>query len=271
MVEAAQESIDELWCEGRWGELIPLTNTEWEAARTAGDLSGEADALGLLAFLYGEMGQAMEAFRASREELKLRRVLRDPLALAQTLQHLAWELGEAGRTSSSIRCLRQALAYRRILGDDREVFLCLANLGERLWECGQIQKARNIFEEALPKAAHGFPGWGRARVLESLSLLAESPAEALTLQHQFVQELCSLGREFDAGKAMLRLASLHVGEGQAWEARELLHAAMGAFQRLVLPEETEQAKVLTKTWHARSRGDARRGTLLRIPLRGRAH
>lgn len=233
---------EELWCEGKWDELTPMTKAELEAARKAGDSSQEAEVLGRLGFLFGEVGQGTEAIRAIRGELRLRRILGDPEELAQTLSILSWRLAETGRSSSAIRCLRLALTQYRAGGDEPEVFLCLVGLADHLWKQGRFLEAQRAFEEALPMAPHHFPAFGKAKVLAALSLLAERLGQceqALELQHGYVQELCALDQDFHAAKALIRLANLHAQGGRAWEARELLHEAFLIFKRLGVSEEAQ--------------------------------
>ncbi|MFI2209240.1 AfsR/SARP family transcriptional regulator [Streptomyces sp. NPDC020141] len=180
-----------------------------EFQRRVGNPSGEANALGSLAFAYTAVGEPEGAIRASTESIRLYRELGDRMGEAQALVMRGGALGLAGDTDAATACYTRSLALSR-------------ELGTRFLEAGTLYRIAEI-RLARPDAAGAVAAAEEARAVSHEIGMLRFEARALA----------TLGRA---------LAAL----GRRESARDRLGESVAIYHRLGLAEGAGAEKALAE-------------------------
>lgn len=134
---------------GYWTELRTLNEVALQAARDAGDRSGEAQALSDLATASWWLGELDYAVAYNQLSLGLRRALGDRRGESLALGNLSEAYRALGRVGEALAYQRQSLAIIRELGDRPAEARSLNGLGLLSETAGRLEEAAAWYEQAL--------------------------------------------------------------------------------------------------------------------------
>lgn len=117
--------------------------------REAGEPVGVASTLGYLGILAADRGDRGTARRLYDESLQLRREVGDRWGIAASLNNLGPLAIEEGDLAAAQAALEESLALRRELGDRRCTAITLNHLGRVACARGEADRARQRFSESL--------------------------------------------------------------------------------------------------------------------------
>ncbi len=172
---------------GRPAEAAAACEAALTAARAAGELELEAEALGLLGFLrVREPGRMAEGLAMLERSLAIREARGDRLALVDAHLTLGNALVAAGRYPAAADAFARALALGRAhggAGDDE--ITTLINVGQVATELGRLDEARDALDQAVRLATEldnpflaAYARGLRGRALASVGRVADAVMDA---------------------------------------------------------------------------------------------
>ncbi len=213
-----ESQFDRWWFEERWDLLLEPAERRLVQARAEGCPDTLAEALERMAVVLQHLRGPAHAVSLCWEAYRLRRRLGDADGIATAAGLLIWNLALASDLSRVFQLIPQAMRAYRAAGMEPDGFLLLAHLGEELVDLNRFSAASLIFEQALPRAPHRYPCWGRAGVLQSLSVAHEHSGnlpEAIQAAHAAEQALAELGFHAEAENLRARAQRLSGILGQS--------------------------------------------------------
>jgi DNA-binding SARP family transcriptional activator/tetratricopeptide (TPR) repeat protein len=134
---------------GRYPEIVTVYTCSLHAARRAGDLAGEAEALNNLTVVDLRHGRYQQAADTLLQSLELHEETGDHLGRARALGNLGIVRFQQGRYLEAVRYQEQALECFRRIGDQAGEPRTLNNLCIILLRQGRYQQAADGFRHAL--------------------------------------------------------------------------------------------------------------------------
>ncbi|MET9798171.1 helix-turn-helix transcriptional regulator [Nocardiopsis alba] len=176
---------------------VSLAERALEVSVEAGDRSAEAAALISLGTMDMSRGRVERGERALLRAAALSREISDPMMEARASGNLAHCLRERGRTDEALEFLERSRSYQLDRGTSslRHGFT-LQNLGEVYFDLGLLSRAREVVEEAAPRASTPMHRvFLRSLLSRTLVALGETGAAREELSHEdVVRARAGLGR-----------------------------------------------------------------------------
>ncbi|MEU3308766.1 ATP-binding protein [Nocardiopsis sp. NPDC055551] len=133
---------------------VSLSERALEVARRDGDRSAEAAALVSLGSVYMSRGRGEEGRPLLERSVRLGREIGDPAMEARASGNLAHYLREQGRTEEALELLERSLRYQHERGSaSLHNGFTLQNRAEVFYDTGRLRRAREVIEEAAPRAS----------------------------------------------------------------------------------------------------------------------
>ena len=226
---------------GHWDQFAALLQAALDAAREAGDRLGEADTLGALGVVQGEMGDYPAAAASHQEALALARSASDRPAEAAALLGLGLVQQLTGDYPAAATSQQQSLALFRDLGDLDGQADALNCLGIVQHETGDYRAAAASQQQslALCRDLGNLPG--QAYALNDLGLVQQETGDyrAAAASHQQALTLFGdLGDRLGQAQALNSLGELATRTANTGHARERHTQALAIARDLgAAPEE----------------------------------
>jgi tetratricopeptide (TPR) repeat protein/transcriptional regulator with XRE-family HTH domain len=224
---------------GHYTDALAIHTYARDAARRAGDPTGEGHALLSLGVTYMQMGRHGPAAEHLQQALALYRQTNDPIGEARALGNLGLVEGRVGRYQSAIERLQQALTVCRQAGDQVTEAGILGNLGSTEEWLGRYQTAADHHKQALAVFRQLGNRSGEAHTLADLSIVEErqgrpGPAadhlqQALTIFHQ-------LGNRSGEAWTLDGLGTLHTRLGRPTLSSDQHLLALTLFHEIGEPD-----------------------------------
>ena len=185
---------------------VSLSERALDVARRTGDRGAEASAMLSLGSVHMSRGREEEGRPLLERSVRLGREIGDPAMEARASGNLAHYLREQGHTDESLELLERSLRYQRERGSAslRNGFT-LQNRAEVFYDTGRLERAREVLEEAAPRAPSPMHRVFLMSLLaRTLVALGETAAARAALDHE------DLSRARDSLERLGRVSVLSV-------------------------------------------------------------
>jgi tetratricopeptide (TPR) repeat protein len=240
--------------DGPWADAITRHTTAIQAARTAGDRLGEANALLDLAEVRWLRGDYPDAVQVTQQALDMYRVLGNRLGEANALDNIGVTRRLTGDYLGAAQVLEQALDMYRDLGERLGEANALDNIGIVQWLTGDYQNAAQAFETALRIYRDLGDRFGEAGALAGLGIV-----QRLTADYQ------SAARTQEQALSIYRELADRSGEAFALNNLGVVWQLTGEYQKAI--EALERVLIISRALGDRG-GETEtlneRGTLYRV-------
>jgi tetratricopeptide (TPR) repeat protein/transcriptional regulator with XRE-family HTH domain len=229
---------------GHWDQLAALLQAALAAAREAGDRLGEADTLGALGVVQGEMGDYPAAAASHQRALALARRAGDRPAEAAALLGLGLVQQLTGDYPAAAASQQQSLALFRDLGDLDGQADALNCLGVVQHETGDYAAAAASQQQSLALCRDLGNLLGQAYALNDLGLVQQETGDyrAAAASHQQALTLFGdLGERLGQAQALNSLGELATRTANTGQARERHTQALAIARDLSAPLEEARA------------------------------
>lgn len=132
-----------------WDDWLATHHLALAAARTNGDLLGQAHILNGLGVAYGDFGPGTDAIDAHREAAELYARTTDRAGAAWNLNNLGVVYDDRRQFPEAVACYEQALELFQELADPRGQGLALCNLGDVHRQRGEPELAAEALRRAM--------------------------------------------------------------------------------------------------------------------------
>jgi tetratricopeptide (TPR) repeat protein len=218
--------------DGPWAEAITRHTTAIQAARSAGDRLGQANALRELGVVRRLTGDFPAAAQALEQALGIYRDLGDRLGQANALRELGGLRGLTGDYPTAAQALEQALGIYQDLGDGLGQANALWNLGDVRRMTGDYPAAAQAAEQALGIYQDLGDRLGQANALYLLGLVrrltGDYPAAAQALERA-LGIYRDLGDRLGQANALNDLGDVRRMTGDYPAAAQVLEQALGIY------------------------------------------
>jgi tetratricopeptide (TPR) repeat protein len=238
----AWQTIDAMWPlflhRGHYRERLEFDRTGLAAARSCGDVTGEAKMLGRLGLALITLNRLDEAAECFNQALAIWRGLGNDYRLASSLRRLGLVERARGHNEAAIGLFTQALDAYRQLPEPRATALTHNDIGAALIDIDRPAEAIMHLDRARELFAGVPDPYNQARVLAGLGLAQERSGDRGAAAGTLEQALRAMRRvQSSPGEAdVLRLlGDLAERGGQPREARRRYEAALAIFTRLDAP------------------------------------
>lgn len=246
-----EDLFDRWWFSERWDLLLEPAQQRLARARAGEGPKATADAVTKLAIVIQNLRGAEQAVSLCWEAYRLRKRIGDPEETAIAAGLLVWNLALATDLSRAIHLIPRAIRAYRAAGMDLDGFLLLAELGDELLNLNRFHAAMLIFEQALLRAPHRYPCWGKARVLEAMVSCCEQmgePLEGIEMAREAAAALEDLGFSAEAAWLQVREARLRFIMNEREAAIGLLRRAGERLRALEAWEMATEVWALLQAW-----------------------
>lgn len=220
---------------GHYAEAVALHTHAWQAARRAGDLSAEADAVHNLALVDLRQGRYVRGADHLRRVLDLYRELGDATGQARALNNLGIIAARLGHRQQAANYVRQALAMYRQTGDQAGEARAVHNLATMDAQEGRYLQAADHLSQALLLFRQLGNSGGEVHALNDLGLIEMRQASYAGAAVHIGQAL-ALSRETGnlAGqaRALTNLGDLDLRQGRHQRGRGYQQQALALFQQI---------------------------------------
>jgi tetratricopeptide (TPR) repeat protein/transcriptional regulator with XRE-family HTH domain len=224
--------------QGYWDQAAALHRTALTAARRAGDLRGQADALYCLADVHSGADNYPAFIAAARQALALYRDLGIRLNQGDTLNNLGWAQQLTGDYPAAADSFQQALDLFRDLGDQLGQASVLEGLAELRIETGEYPAAADSLQQALELYRDLGEQDSRAFAIHLVAtvqrLTGDYPAAAANCR-QALELFRKVGDRFNQGFTLDEIGILQQLTGDYPAAAASLHQALDLFRDLGAP------------------------------------
>jgi tetratricopeptide (TPR) repeat protein len=183
-----------------------------------------------VATLYTDLGEAETAKSFYEQALKIARESGNRRAESVRLGNYGWFHVMTGQPREGAAMLESALAISRELGDPLLIAVQLSNLAQAHHELGDLQKAEQLYRQALSTIEADDLESKRWRAVFQSNLARTLTAqrryaEARTLLEAALPVSRELGDQEAVARALVRLGEIHLAEGDSAEAEKLAREA----------------------------------------------
>ncbi|MFI9788229.1 tetratricopeptide repeat protein [Kitasatospora sp. NPDC051984] len=213
-------------------------------ARTAGDRTAQAEALGRLGEVHWERGEFARAMELQHEVLQLRRSTEDRWGLARALNNTGLLAARTGDHKTSRKSFSEALSIFEELDDLKGQLNTLNNIGGLLLEIGDKESARRTFTRLSRHEAVAQDSMAMAIVRLNLAQTVHLPAEsveATALLDSAIQTFRRTGspkHEIDATNV---LGGVQLAAGRPGSAAELFRRSLTLSRQIGAVDEAATA------------------------------
>ena len=212
-----------------FGQWWRTHNAALEAARRAGDRTGEARLLSGLGWLRYEQDRFDESIVYHEQALAAYELDGDRHGQAMSRLDLSVVQCEFGQFARARTSLDLALPVLRELGEKQAEIQALHGLGRVLTEQGELDEALAAAELAVAGYETTGNGSGRALALRSVSLVHRAAGrldEAARCSQEAVDQLCAVDDPLKSAYAVQALAKVRIRQGRGEEVREAMLAGL---------------------------------------------
>lgn len=218
---------ERLWKEGRWEDLLGLAEANLHAAKQAGDLAKEAEALMLQSSILGQIGRHEEALQSARRGLHLRRQAGDAVCIARALAGMSAAVFAIEGPRKALTWFQQAEEAYRELEEIEERCHAAAALARVCLGLGRGSEAQAVLTEAIELCADDSLAWCKWMLLEIQAEAYRAEGEIGSAIRCFEEAFILRQREGAVTASRLRnLAEMYLEAGRTWEAIELFRMAL---------------------------------------------
>jgi tetratricopeptide (TPR) repeat protein/DNA-binding XRE family transcriptional regulator len=225
-----------------WTDWTTVCRIGLGAARTQGDLNGQARMLNGLATVYRDLHRFDEALDYHRQTLELRREIGDRLGEGISLSNLSDAYLGMRRFDEALDYSRQALTIVRQIGDRYAEGIALGNIGEAYLGLCRYDEALDTFRQVLKLCRAIDHRYGEGLTLIHLG-------EACLGVHRYddaidhlnrARGLCrEIGDRHGEGRVLDTLGQVHRAASRCDAARQCWRQALMIFDDLGGPETEE--------------------------------
>ncbi len=227
---------------GLWEDNVLAQQTALAAARRAGDVLGEANALLSLALGYARSGRLGEAVPVFESALRLFESIGDAFFQARIYTSLTWIAEHQDRLTDALEHAAHALEFFRAAGDRASEGMVLNDIGFAHARLGNYPEALDYCERGLAISREvGERGW-EAAALDSLGLIHGGLGEqrqAVACYEQAAAIFGELGDRFNEADTLVSLGNIQQGAGEQEAARKTWTDALRIFDEIGHPDADE--------------------------------
>lgn len=219
---------------GYYADAVVIHGHATDAAKRAGDQSGEADALRLLGGANLGMGRYAAAADCLRQALDVYRRIGDRFGEARTLDNLGAAEWHLGRHSNAIEHQERALALFRQSTDVVGQAITLINLGDKLQRLGRHKEAAERLREALALSRQDGDRDSEAFALINLGELEQRIGRLDHAASRFRQSLTifrALGNRYGEAWALTHLGTIRASSREHEQAARYHRHALDLFRQ----------------------------------------
>jgi tetratricopeptide (TPR) repeat protein len=249
----AWQLADAMWplflYRGRYTERLEFDRLGLNAARTCGDLLGEAKMLSRIGMAALDLGRLDEAEAYFQQALRAWERMGSSDRAAGCLRRLGFVAVARNSHDDAVGYLTRALSEYRALGNSRHVALTLSDLGDVLTGMDRPREAITGLAEASSLLAGAADPYNQARVLiglgRALQQAGELTAADENLRHA-LRSMREIGSSRGEAAALTALGDLAEHSGQRGEARRRYADAQKILVRIGSPRAAQVGERLTR-------------------------
>ncbi|MFJ9423197.1 AfsR/SARP family transcriptional regulator [Streptomyces sp. NPDC101249] len=239
-----------------WGFFYLRTHVhEWlgcaraglAGARAAGDVPGQAWALGDVSAALAMVHRYEEAIGPLRESMDLHRRLRDMAGRAHALGNLGNLYLQTGALRKSIEYSRRGLVVDRYVGSSWGEGIALVNLGDAYQRLGLFDEATAHLEEAMTVLRALGNRWVEGITLDTLGtvhLRLGRHDDAIKHYYQAIEAHRDVGNRWGEGHTLCHLGDVHREAGEPEAARTSWRQALALFEESGHPDAEQMRERL---------------------------
>ena len=222
-----------------WDDWIAVHTVGLDAARTLGDLFGQARILNGLGVAHSDRRQYPPAMDCYRRALALYVELGDPHGQAWVRNNLGVAHVDLGELPAAIEHFTRALPLYRESADPPGEGICLNNLGDARRRLGEIDQAARHLEDALAIQRRTGDHAGQRFTLHTLAELRRDQGDheqAVRYYREAHTLSLAVGDQWGAARVLVHLGDTLAAMGEAGAARECWRQAHAVLSELGSPE-----------------------------------